>query len=256
MVRKNTKAISGLLLIVLLVLSAGTAASAEGDLVVDFAQVFDQTQEPVLESQAQSLSDKYNMDVVIVTINDAGGKTAMAFADDYFDYNGYGRGSDRDGVLMLMDFDNREVWISTSGATIDQLTDARIETLLDAIFDNGMTDGDYIGAATAFLDRLDKILTGNSLSLIEAIISLVASLGLGGLIYGGVRASYKGRAGRPVFAYAKNSLVGFDQATDNLARTFITSRVIPRNTGGPGSGGSSTHTSSSGRSHGGGGRGF
>ena len=51
----------------------------------------------------------------------------------------------------------------------------------------------------------------------------------------------------------KNSSLALSQREDIFMGRFVTSRKIPRNTGG---GGSSTHTSSSGRSHGGGGSSF
>ena len=33
-----------------------------------------------------------SMDIVIVTTDDAEGKSSLAYADDFFDYNGYGVG--------------------------------------------------------------------------------------------------------------------------------------------------------------------
>jgi uncharacterized protein len=259
------------IILLILILVLGTGVSAAKDLVVDQADKFTAAEESQLEKAVADLGAQYGMDIVIVTADNAGGKTAMAYADDFFDYNGYGIGDNRDGILMLMDFENRDVWISTSGSGIRYLTDARIESILDAIFAGGMTSGDYFGAAQAFVRSTSTFLqagipsdqyndpgtAANSLTPVEGLISLLASGILGVGIFGGVRSSYKGKNNRPIFEYQKNSLVNMGIVTDNLMNTFVTSRIIPRNTGSSGgSGRSSTHTSSSGGTHGGGGRGF
>ena len=53
-----------------------------------------------LEEEANNLSSEYNMDIVIVTTNDAAGKTSREYADDFFDYGGFGVGPDYDGILF------------------------------------------------------------------------------------------------------------------------------------------------------------
>lgn len=242
------------LLAVVLVLGSGVRAAK--DLVVDQAGVFTSDQARLLEEAAAALSEKHALDLVIVTTNDTGGRSSMEYADDFFDYNGYGVGADFDGVLMLIDFQNRMVWISTSGRAIDILTDRRIEGILDAM-EAGMIASDYYRASQAFLDATANYLRGNSLTLVESILSLLASAGIGAGVIGNVRSRYKGKAGRPVFLYQNNSLVDMGVVADNLTRTYTTSRVIPRPPPSAGGGGGSTrHTSGSGRTHGGGGRRF
>ena len=77
--------------------------------VEDAAGLLTQEEIDDLQSEAERLYELYGRDVVIVTTNDTDGKSAMEFADDYFDYNGY---SD-EGLLLLVDMGNREWWIST-----------------------------------------------------------------------------------------------------------------------------------------------
>ena len=54
--------------------------------------------------------------------------------------------------------DNREAYISTSGIGIRYLTDARIESVLDTVFDEGLSNGDFYGAALGFLKGARKYL--------------------------------------------------------------------------------------------------
>ena len=111
--------------LVLLVLLVSGQVYAAGNLVVDQAELFTDGEETELAASAATLGSQYQMDIVLVTTNDTGGLSAREYADDYFDYNGYGIGSERNGILFLMDFDNREIYISTSGSSIRYLTDRK-----------------------------------------------------------------------------------------------------------------------------------
>ena len=253
------------LLLLVFILLLASPVYAEQKLVVDQAGLLTSAEIADLESTARALGEKYQMHIVIVTTDQAGGKSSMAYADDFFDYGGYGAGAGRDGILFLIDLDNRIPWISTSGSGIAYLTDKRIDSIMDDVYNFLNPDvHDYYGAANAFLsstaDFLAEGIPHNSVSLLDSILAATSGglLGLG--IFSGTKRQYRGKNTRPVFDYQKNGFVSMDIAADNLVNTFVTSRIIPQSTGGFGSsgpGGSSTHTSSSGRTHGGGGgRGF
>lgn len=147
-----------LIIFMLIFISIACPVYAEKKLVADQAALFTAEEEAALLQAATALGGKYKMDIVIVTTSDAGGKTSREYADDYFDDNGYGVGDDRDGILLLLDFDNREAYISTSGSGIKYLTDERIERILDDVFNSGLTEGDNYGAANAFLKSTERFL--------------------------------------------------------------------------------------------------
>lgn len=60
--------------------------------LVDEADLLSDAEEKDLLSKLDEISERQKCDLVIVTVKDLGGKTPEAFADDYFDYNGYGQG--------------------------------------------------------------------------------------------------------------------------------------------------------------------
>ena len=126
--RKKT----GYLLLMLLLLLVPVAVWADKTTVDDQAGLFSQEEEQELTDRIVELTTDWNMDFVVVTTEDAEGKTAEEYADDYYDYNGYAE----DGVLYLIDLDNGSVWISTAGKMIRYLTDARIDAVIDAGYDN------------------------------------------------------------------------------------------------------------------------
>jgi len=249
---------------------------AEKQLVNDQAGILSESEINSLENEAASLSQSYNMDIVIVTTNDAEGKSSREYADDFFDYYGYGIGNNYDGILFLIDMDNREVNISTSGIGIKYLTDERIERVLDRVFENGMAGGDYYGASLGFLQGTKSYLEAgipsdqhnvpedikkeNKITLVDTMISIFGGIFTGGLFYTSTKAQYKMRKEASQYSYRNNSIINFTPNNDRLIDTIVTQRLIPRPTnrppGGLGGGRSTTHTSSSGRTHGGGGRKF
>ncbi len=105
MVEKLLRIENNRLLIILAILSLIFAFSSpsfgEKILVFDEANLLLEDEEESLNLKANNLSDKYNMDIVIVTTNDTmGGKSSRDFADDYFDYGGFGVGEDYSGILF------------------------------------------------------------------------------------------------------------------------------------------------------------
>ena len=88
---------------------AEESSKVSKDYVVDNADLLTQTGENELSEKLQDISDELQFDVVVVTTNSTGSKTATEYADDYFDYNGYGRGSNNDGALFLVDSGRQKV---------------------------------------------------------------------------------------------------------------------------------------------------
>lgn len=248
---------------------------AEKALVFDDAMLFSQEEIISLENEANSLSKYYNMDIVIVTTDDAMAKTTMEYADDFFDYNGFGVGDNYDGILFLIDMDNSEAYISASGIGIKHLTDERIEKILDDVFDNGLSEGDYYGATLGFLRGTEIYLKAgipsdqynypeepkekNKITEFDIIISILGGLGTSGIFFFSTKSKYKMKNPVKPLTFRNNSFVNFRSNEDKLVDSFVSTRIIPKpqnNSGSSSSGKSTTHSSSSGRSHGGGGRKF
>lgn len=246
--------------------------------VYDLAHLMGQSEIEALESRIAQMKSTYDMDFAVLTQDDTKGKDAQSYADDFYDENGFGLGNDLSGLLLLIDMDNREVHVSTSGLMIRYMTDARVNTLLDVVVPY-VSAGEYSGAALAALDQMEVFLKngipqnqynqdeqGNidpyrpqkpkSITLGEAAIALFSGLAGALILFFTVRGKYAMKGSAYKYDLTKNAAVNITGATDVYLRTQVTR--VPRassNSGGTG-GRSSTHHSSSGRVHGGGGRKF
>lgn len=119
------------LLSLVLLLSVTITASAEETLwrVVDNADLLNPAEESAHEETIRLLREKYDMDVVILTVNTLNSKAPQEYADDYYDTNGYGCGEEKSGLILLISMEERDWYISTCGNAIYALTDYGIQCL-------------------------------------------------------------------------------------------------------------------------------
>ena len=126
------------------------AAAAQMPLVNDFAGLLTESEIETLTEMAEAIGSKYQMDAVVLTVDSLEGKDAQSYADDYYDYNGYGA----DGVLMLLAMEEREYYISTKGDAIYALTDYVLYQMEEE-FLNALSNGDYFDAFHSYLWDVD-----------------------------------------------------------------------------------------------------
>ena len=275
MMRKLKELFAFLMLVFLIGTPVCVSAASEGD-VYDDAGLLTETQIEELNTQITAMKEKTGWDIFAVTTSDAQGKSAMAYADDFYDGL---TTEDSDGILVLIDMDNREIYLSTCGKAIRYLTDSRLDSILDDGFDY-VSNGDYAGCISAMLSGAERyydagipqnqynydVETGaisrhRSLTWAEVIPVLLLALGVGAAIYLGVTKSYSIKGGRYDYPYMNYGKVNLTAQEDQFIRESVTHPRIQTDSGhssshSSSSGRSSTHHSSSGRSHGGGGRKF
>ncbi len=246
--------------------------------VFDNARLMSENEITRLENTIASLRRQYDMDFAVLTSNDVKPGRSREFADDFYDSNGFGTGSDFSGVLFLIDMSNREFYVSTSGLMIRYVTDARLDALLDTAY-SYLAEGKHGDAAYAALNQLsvylkngipsnqynqdeeghiDRYVKPRAVTMGEAAIALAAGLAGALILYFAVLHKYAMKSSAYKYDLKKNADANITGATDVYLRTQVTR--VPRsssNSGGGGFGGrSGTHRSSGGRIHGGGGRKF
>lgn len=223
-----------------------------------------------LQTDIDKIKNDSSLDVVVVITDKTEGKSSMVFADDYYDYNGYGVGSDHSGLLMLINMGKREVWISTTGKAIDIFTDSRISTMVNHVT-KMLSDKKYYDACNTFINdvrsyasmgipsgqhRVDTEPKG-SRPYIDRVLDLMKSLpvyfialfiSLIAVVIASL--SSKGKITTSNLTYEEEGSFILSGTGDDFIREATTRMKIESSSSG---GRSSTHSGSSGRSHGGGG---
>lgn len=164
--------------------------AAETTNVKDYLNYLSETEVKELQDRINEISSKYSLDTVVVITDNTAGKSSMQYADDFYDYNNYGLDEEESGVLMLINMNAREVWISTKGKAITIFTDNTIEAMVNDIR-KYLSDKNYYGASSKFLEKVDyycdkKLMTesssyasrlkGSVTSLSTYIFSLIVSI--------------------------------------------------------------------------------
>lgn len=265
----KTRKILCLLLAVLLftVLSVPAFAETTAPKVIDEAGLLSESERSALEKRAEALVRTYSMDVVILTNNSLDGKTSEAFADDYFDYNGYGIGANYSGILLLVSMSERDWAISTCGDAIYAVTDYGNQLLQDAILSD-LSAGNYYDAFDGYLSELEYLferysegspvdvahgsaqrgrLTIGKVLLCIGIAAAISGIATFVMVKGMNTATRNNQAG----AYLKKDSFHLTTSRDIFLYSTTTKTCRQKNSGSSGGGGSSTHHSSSGSSHGG-----
>ena len=236
--------------------------------VYDYAELLTEDQEKQLSLKAKDILARHNIDIAIVTVNTTNGLSSMEYADDFYDYNPFGYGKDATGLLMLINMEEREVWISTTGNAITIFTDRNIDSLLDAVY-TGLSQGDYYKAGNTFLSESKRYISKwefqqkpfrERYTVFGVLFfALFWGFGTGGFItFILFIFSKKSISGKPNMSTYQDNFK-LTTRRDNFLSTNTTRSAIPKDVSSSGtsrSGGSTTHSSSSGRSHGGGGRKF
>ena len=125
--------------------------------LADFADLLDDGQEEELEAKLDQVSEDYGCDVVVVTEETLDGAVPQDYADDFFDYNDYGMGEDKSGILFLITMSERKWCISTHGEAIQIFTDAGQEYMTDN-FGSYLSDGEYYEGFMKFADLCEEFI--------------------------------------------------------------------------------------------------
>lgn len=227
--------------------------------LVDQADLLTASEETELLQKLDSISAEQGMDVVIVTTDELNGKSPTAYADDFYDDNGYSN----DGVLLLVSMEDRDWKISTSGYGVTAFTDAGIKYVGKQISDS-LGDDNYAEAFGIYADTCQKFIkqarSGDPYDThnlpkepFDVKFTLLVSLGIGFLIALVIATIMKSqlksvRKKAGASDYVKAGSMNVSRRQDLFLYREVQKREKPKS-----SSGSSTHTSSSGRTHGGGG---
>ncbi|MDO5734411.1 MAG: TPM domain-containing protein [Eubacteriales bacterium] len=222
-----------------------------------------------LLKQLETISKRHKCDVAVVTVYSLNGLTAEEFADDYFDYNGYGYGQDDDGILFLLSMEYRDWAMTTHQFGIYAFDDYGLDQIFSELKADLAAD-QYYSAFSRFAEECDYFLerarAGKPVRIHDekrkkARVMGMSLAGLGFGSIGGIapvnRMRKELKTVHRVYGashYMNRKSRRLDQAADKLIdrRTRVYPIAQASNSASSStSGTSSTHRSSSGRSHGG-----
>lgn len=123
--------------------------------LVDDADLLTAEEEANVEAMLDEISERQQFDVAVVTTDSLDGKSAQDFADDYYDYNGYGMGENYDGAMLVVSMSEREWHITTCGYGMVAIPEYEIDSIADQ-FVSYLSYGEYEAAFLTFAECCDE----------------------------------------------------------------------------------------------------
>ena len=244
-----------LLALLLLLLLFVTPALADGNRVIDDADVLSASDEAALEQAITLIREKYQFDVVLLTKTSIDGKTPRYYAADYYDYNGFGYGDKHDGTILLLvtggGTGNRDYWYLFTGRgeklfdddAMYELEDAMLPYLRASNFSAGMAK--FVSGVEARLEYMTPKNRTTRAAVIIFGVGLVIGL-IVALIFKGQMKTVRRKVGAQ--SYIKDGSFNLSRVQDIYLYTTTTRHKIETSSSGGGHGGGG-FTGSSGTHH-------
>lgn len=263
-------ALAALLILILSCIPAAAAEGAEEGFaseylrLMDTADILTDSEETNLQNMLDEVSGRQKLEVVIVTTDTLDGIDIASYADDLYDYCGYGYGPDKDGILLLVSMEDSDWYMSTCGYGITAFTDAGIQYIGEQM-KSDLSDGHYAAAFGTFVQSCDEFITQaregkpfdksslprKPMSAIWIPISLVVGIVISLTTVSMMKASLKTVRFQPEAKnYVRTGSLNITQSRDLFLYRTVNKTEKQKDK----DSGSSTHTSSSGTTHGGGGK--
>lgn len=186
--------------------------------------------------------DEYGIFVGVLFVDSLDGRDEVFYADDFYDEN---IGAEH-GILLLYSVEDNIRYVSTSGKCIDPI-DLSLSDISEAISPHFET-GDYVEAVKAYIIAVNDIMeTEKNIDVfVPIMLSVVIGLGVAFLVTASMKAQLNGAKHNPrAEEYLKKDSLKISVSRDLYLYSTV-SRVAKQKND------SSTHKSSSGRTHGGG----
>lgn len=249
---KKTGAIIMLILLLCTVLFPLSVSAEHPPELVDVPNMLSESEYIELSEKLAALRDTYGVDVAFIISDEMITDDAQTEADDIYDSYEYGVGENYDGILYFVCETTHEYAFSTCGRAIKIFNDDGLEYIDEAMLPY-LKQGDYYQAVSTYAEKCEELMEMaangepykkkiNILYVIAGIILIPLAVAFGFM----TRKLSKMNTAvmQPGAAnYMKPGSMNMNFSRDIFLYSTVSKREKPKE--------SSTHTSSSGRTHGG-----
>jgi uncharacterized protein len=220
--------------------------------VYDEADILLETEEESLNQLCLEAATKTQSDFVIVTVNSLEGKSATAYADDFFDYGGFGYEKKKGtGTIFLISMEERDIAFSTSGDSVELFSSSTSDKIIETV-GSYLSDGEYYNGLVTYINLTKEYIENdgksNSQRVLDFIIQIVASVVVASIVIWIMYSGSKSKMSVNGYTYASGHKSNILRQHDVFKRTTTIRRHIDTT---PKGGGSGSHVGSSGNRHGG-----
>lgn len=127
--------------------------------VVDNADILTDEEEARLSDRISAVSEEIGKDVVIFTDDSSYGFSHAVYAADFYDFNGYGVGDDREGICLMicMETGNRGWWACCTGPDMMEKYTEEYANDIDDVLYEYMAAGDYADGIGDWIENIRSL---------------------------------------------------------------------------------------------------
>lgn len=232
-------------------------------MIDDRASLFSEEEAENIDVAAYEFANLTEFSVAVVTTENAMGKSVMEFADDYYDSLIFSSGWSENGILFLIDMDNREIYVSCAGLCIDEYSDYELNEIVDGGYAY-VSAGKYSDCIITMISEAEKLFAEsndissyyengefiptyggeyeeeyyygdydysdneNGFSISHFLFYIIISLVIGGITVFAVKSSYK-NIGKGDEFNADDISLELTASNDNVISKNVITTKIPRN---------------------------
>ncbi len=255
------KKLIAIMLALFLIPGVSSTAYATGEAIYfnDDAGIVSAEDVNEINSRLADISKQQKCGVYLLTTDNFNGQSPQTFADDFYDENELGYGSNHSGILLAVNFDSGDWVISTAGSGISVFTDAGQEYLMDRV--TADLRDNPAAAFSVYADQCENFLVqaadgeaydnGNMPRdfnlIIDIAIGIIIGVVIAFIVVGRQKAALRTvRRQTAARDYMKSGSLKMTASSEQFLYNTVDHIEKQSN-----SGGSSTHQSSSGMNHGG-----
>lgn len=224
-------------------------AASEFSLVLDEADLLTDEEESQLLDKLEAITEEYNLEVAVATVESKDGNEMNYFTDHFFDENGYGTGENHDGILFMVSIGDREWHITTHGYAMTAFNDDGLAYLKENV-EPLLKDENFYGAFDTYADLCQDLLEmaangepyTEPFSPIWILISLGIGLVLAFLCTMGMRAQLKSvRTQDSAVDYVRQGSMELTRSNDIFLYHTVTKTAKPKDSDSSSGGSDSDH---------------
>ena len=125
--------------------------------VYDYAQILTDKEEDKLIGKVNEYINKYNIDMVIVTVKHYEQNTLKEYMDLFYETNEFGKGNNKRGIFIVLDLKNNDIGIETYNLEEGVYTESELTRMKELI----EKDDKYYKKINTFIDYSNKYLNEN-----------------------------------------------------------------------------------------------
>lgn len=136
---------------------ASLPSERQQPLLVDEGDILTDEEEATLLQELERISAEQQCDVAVIIPRSLGYKSAETFTEDFYDQYGYGQGTTKDGVMLMVCMEERDYYFDSAGAAQDWF-DLNTKLRIEDVFLDDLSAGRYLSAFLSFASSCEKVL--------------------------------------------------------------------------------------------------